>query len=115
MSYVYEWTSEWVTSNVNVNSAPPDDWTAIASIANSVCVDYWTAEWVIIASNVNSVHVDDWTVEWVIIASKGSKKGRICDSVIFCSLLTRHLVEMTHHFFKMVASILEIKNFVKLS
>ena len=52
-----------MTSNVNVNSAPPDDWTAIASIVNSVCVDYWTAEWVIIASNVNSVPVDDWTTE----------------------------------------------------
>ena len=43
---------------MNVNSALPD-WTAIASIVNSVHVDDWTA----IASIVNSVCVDYWTAE----------------------------------------------------
>ena len=66
MSYVYdnEHLNEWPVpvSNVNVNSALPD-WTAIASIVNSVHVDDWTVEWAIIASIVNSVSVDDWTTE----------------------------------------------------
>ena len=104
MSYVYdnEHLNEWPVpvSNVNVNSALPDwtaiasivnsvhvdDWTAIASIVNSVCVDYWTAEWVIIASNVNSVPVDDWTTEWVVIASKGAKRREfvIAPSFVLC-------------------------------